>query len=245
MEYYNPIDNRPRLWGAIALLLYLVALGVMMWFINISIDIPEESVEGILVEFGEDFEGSGEEELTASDVATSPTPEPLPEPLEELMTDPNTEVEVEQPTEPTPTIEERVVNQNALFPGRKEESTSTSQGDSSESVGNQGGQSGGDSGSTSSTTGEGDHPTFELKDRSVVGELPLPVYNADAAGKVIIDITVDEFGSVKTASYRAQGSTTNNSRLVAAAQAAALKAKFTQSEQLLQGGTITYIFKMN
>lgn len=48
-----------------------------------------------------------------------------------------------------------------------------------------------------------------------------------------------------TAAYRSQGSTTNNSELVAAAVEAALKARFSESETIVQGGTITYIFRMN
>lgn len=83
-----------------------------------------------------------------------------------------------------------------------------------------------------------------LQGRGLVGVLPKPEYTANAAGKVLIDVTVDASGRVTTATYRQNGSTTNNSVLVEAARRAALKARFTESDRFVQGGTITYIFRM-
>ncbi len=248
MEYYDPNNRAPMRMAIIAVLLYLALTTLLMIFVRFSTESAEESIEGILVAFGVDDFGEGSEELVATDVETAPSPEIVEEIEEELLTDPNSEAEVEVPQveEPKPKEvikERRVVNQNALFPGRKEQSTATSQGDSQER-GNQGAESGGESG-VSQGGGDGNTPIAVLKDRSVVGSLPRPAYNADVAGRVIIDITVDEQGRVQSASYRAQGSTTNNSQLVAAARAAALKARFTPSDNFIQGGTITYIFTMN
>ncbi|MFI3333102.1 MAG: TonB family protein [Rikenellaceae bacterium] len=249
MEYYDPNNRTPVRWAAIAVLLYFTLFTLLLIFVRFSTEPTEEMVEGILVEFGDDNFGDGDEELVATDITEAPIPESVEEQPEEILTDPNSEVEVEIPQPEEPKVveekvpEERVVNQNALFPGRKEQSTATSQGDSQES-GNQGAESGGESG-VSQGGGDGNTPIAVLKDRSVVGSLPRPAYNADASGRVIIDITVDEQGRVQSAAYRAQGSTTNNSQLVAAARAAALKARFTPSDNFIQGGTITYIFKMN
>lgn len=83
-----------------------------------------------------------------------------------------------------------------------------------------------------------------LRGRGLVGVLPKPEYKANASGKVLIDVTVDASGRVTTATYRQNGSTTNNSVLVEAARRAALKARFTESDSFVQGGTITYIFRM-
>ncbi len=247
MEYYDSNDRAPMRWAIISTLLYILILALLMIFVRFSTYTTDDNIEGILIEFGDGDFGAGEEELLATDVTTAPTPDPTPE-VEELLTDPNSEAEVtvEKPTEePTePAVEERVVNQNALFPGRKEQSTATSQGSDDSAAGNQGSQSGVEEGAAQGG-GDGNSASFQLKDRSIVGSLPKPTYSAKSAGKVVINITVNDDGSVKTADYSAQGSTTNNSQLIEAARAAALKAKFTPSDNVIQGGTITYVFTMN
>ncbi len=261
MQYYNPEDKRPQLWALLTVVLYVVMLAVLMFTINFSVTQTDPTEEGILVEFGQDEVGMGDEELAATDVAATPTPPENEESDEVLETDDNQDIEIEQQEEveptkdPTPTVEkpqekqdttiteQRVVNKKALFPGRKEDSAAASQG-SGEVSGNQGSESGNDQG-TAQGGGNSDTPVAVLKDRSLVGSLPTPRYNANAAGKVIIDISVDDTGRVKSATYRAQGSTTNNSQLVAAAREAALKTRFTSSDNFIQGGTITYTFKMN
>ncbi len=262
MEYYNPENRDSIRWASLAVVLYVVLLTLLMFLVRFNHEVPESVEAGLLVEFGEDDAGQGDEELVATDVVATPPPPQVERVEESIETDDRAEVslpvekveqsqeveqpqEIEQPVEQPDTVVEpkRVVNQKALFPGRKEVSTATSQG-STEGSGNQGAESGGESGGTEGG-GEGDQSIVQLKDRSIVGILPKPAYGANAAGRVMIDITVDQTGRVKSATYRAQGSTTNNSQLVDAAQAAALKARFTPSDDFIQGGTITYIFKMN
>ncbi len=262
MEYYNPEHREPIKWASLAVLLYLVVLVVMMFTIRFAVAVTEPADQGILVDFGESADGAGEEELLATDVAATPPPPQPIEPKEEILTDDSSDVEVvepqreeapkqetpqeEQPIEQPDTVvvEPRVVNQNALFPGRKELSESTSQGTSS-GAGNQGAESGAQGG-TSEGGGSGSESFAQLKDRSIVGSLPKPSYAANnLSGVVVVDITVDDAGRVKSANYRATGSTTNNSQLVSAAENAARKARFTPSDEFIQSGTITYIFKIN
>lgn len=264
MEYYNPENREPLRWAAIAVLIYVTLLTGLMLTVRFSVAQTDPADEGILVEFGEGLEGEGLEELAATDVAATPPPTQREVQEEMIETDDRQEIAIEQlkeqnrnknqevaPEQPvnkpdTTVTEPRTVNQNALFPGRNEQSTATSQG-ASGGAGNAGDESGGQTG-TQSGGGSGDdgiEASFSLKDRSIVGALPRPTYNNNATGKVVIYITVDDSGRVSSASYQAQGSTTNNSQLVAAARAAALKARFTASENFTQGGTITYIFKMN
>ncbi|MFI3280601.1 MAG: hypothetical protein R3Y44_01375 [Rikenellaceae bacterium] len=260
MQYYNPENREPFRWAIVAVVIYAIILAVLMLTIHFTTMVADTTQEGILVEFGESDFGQGAEELAATDVsATPPVPQELQEevPLEhddrqeiaieqqqtEKKSPETTQVEQPQESRDTVIVEERVVNQQALFPGRNQQSSATSQGDSTDQ-GNQGAESGGESG-VSQGGGDGNTAVATLKDRSVVGSLPKPNYGADASGKVIIDITVDDAGRVKSATYRAQGSTTNNSQLVAAAREAALKAQFTTSDNFIQAGTITYIFKMN
>ena len=84
-----------------------------------------------------------------------------------------------------------------------------------------------------------------LQGRGLVGDLPRPSYPGGKSGKVVIRVTVDARGRVTGASYEPVGSTTDAPELVAAARQAALKARFTESRAAVQGGTITYVFKLN
>ena len=75
--------------------------------------------------------------------------------------------------------------------------------------------------------------------------MPLPEYPAgNRGGKVVVRVTVDRTGSVTDAVYEPKGSTTSDAALVQAALKAARRAKFTESRAFIQGGTITYLFKM-
>ncbi len=90
-----------------------------------------------------------------------------------------------------------------------------------------------------------DTPQYELTGRSVVGKMPLPEYTvANQQGKVIIKITVNEKGIVTQTMFQATGSTTGEAILIEAAKEAALKTRFTKSNQMIQYGTITYIFRL-
>ncbi len=260
MHYYNPENREPRIWAAVAVLVYLAVLVLLMLTLHFSIQQTEPADEGILVQFGQSESGMGDEDLAATDLAATP-PTPQEESSEPLLTDENQDVEIEaaeqqeplkaQQTQPQESLERRdtvaeqqVIIQQAMFPGRKDNSESTSKG-SGEDVGNQGDVSGGDSGAAAGGGDDGVGSIAVLKDRRVVGSLPKPAYGENVSGRVIIDIVVDEFGYVTSASYRAEGSTTNRSQLIEAARQAALKARFTQSDNVVQGGTITYIFKLD
>lgn len=84
-----------------------------------------------------------------------------------------------------------------------------------------------------------------LQGRGLVGALPMPAYPAgNRGGKVVVRVSVDKHGNVTSATYEPKGSTTSDSSLVEAAIKAAKRAKFTESEAFVQGGTITYIFKL-
>lgn len=84
-----------------------------------------------------------------------------------------------------------------------------------------------------------------LQGRGLAGELPMPVYpGGNRGGKVVIRVAVNRDGNVTSATYEPKGSTTSDSALVEAAIAAAKRAKFTESAAFVQGGTITYIFKL-
>jgi len=84
-----------------------------------------------------------------------------------------------------------------------------------------------------------------LQGRGLAGALPRPAYPGSKSGKVVIRVTVGPKGDVTGAAFEPVGSTVSDSDLVAAAIAAARKARFTESRATVQGGTITYIFRMD
>jgi len=61
-----------------------------------------------------------------------------------------------------------------------------------------------------------------------------------------VDISVDQSGKVIKAKARSLGSTVQNAALWKAAEEAAMKATFknVSSTELVQHGTITYVFKL-
>ena len=84
-----------------------------------------------------------------------------------------------------------------------------------------------------------------LADRRINGTLPVPVLNASAFGKVVVEIWVDNYGNVQKAVAGAEGTSMSDDILWQAARKAALQTHFNVSADApaLQKGTITYIFK--
>lgn len=97
---------------------------------------------------------------------------------------------------------------------------------------------------TGETAGE---PNAKLAGRNIVGSLPKPTYDIQASGKVVVEITVDQYGIVKTAVAGAKGTNVTDKALWQEARKAALKATFNMSADAppIQKGTITYIFRLD
>lgn len=264
MYYYDTNFKTPKRWATAALTLYVLMLGLS--FLLVSFDFGRESdlSEGMLIDFGTTEDGVGIVDIQATDVVAIPETVVSSKTIEqEYVTADESDVVVQQvekkdkpkPKEVAPKVVEtpkaepvkeapRKVNTKALFPGRTVGSESKSEGVTKQ-TGNAGDLSGAPQGSHEGFGQSEAGLNYDLAGRSTVGSLPKPLYSEDASGKVVMAITVDSNGRVRTANYQLQGSTTNNAILIRAAQEAALKARFTGSESLVQAGTITYIFKMN
>ena len=95
------------------------------------------------------------------------------------------------------------------------------------------------------STGVGGYGTFDLNGRSLgPGGLPMPVYNVQEEGRVVVTITVNPAGQVIHTSINKRTNTAN-AALRTAAEDAAKKARFnTVSGVNNQTGTITYYFKL-
>ena len=84
-----------------------------------------------------------------------------------------------------------------------------------------------------------------LQGRTVLGTLPKPSYSAQAEGRVVVQIKVNQYGEVTDAIPGIEGTTVTDKNLWTAARNAALKAHFNQKADApaAQLGTITYIFR--
>jgi colicin import membrane protein len=76
--------------------------------------------------------------------------------------------------------------------------------------------------------------------------LPLPKYDYQGEGRVVVEVTVDRSGTVTKAIAGVKGSTTLDEYLLRVAREAALKAKFDSNPAapVIQKGTITYNFRL-
>jgi TonB family protein len=88
--------------------------------------------------------------------------------------------------------------------------------------------------------------TYNLEGRSVMGGFPLPAYNSQNQGTVVVEVTVNQDGKVTKAVAVGKGSTVQDSKLWKAAEEAALKAKFNVKKDapINQIGTIIYVFRL-
>jgi outer membrane biosynthesis protein TonB len=75
-------------------------------------------------------------------------------------------------------------------------------------------------------------------------DLPLPKYDLQEGGKVVVEVSVDRSGKVVQATPGAKGSTTLDASLLKVAKEAALRASFEVKNDApaIQKGTITYNF---
>ncbi len=258
-------SSTPRRCGWAAAAIYIVVVVLSFWLVRCDSraeEVEDASSGSLVISFGDVAESSGATQKSVQSPAKPVAPQPTPKQTPQL-TDERCEVETPQlkevveeqpkPVEKKPTVEAedkveakpREVNKRALFPGTSPAQNDPGEGETKDAPSK--GVAGSDRGTPGKRGELGDGLTgdYSLAGRSLIGSLPVPSYTAQTEGRVVIAITVDEKGRVTSASYQQVNSTTNNERLVTAARDAALKARFDQSDEFVQSGTITYIFKMN
>lgn len=255
---------------------HVVIVGIFMYF-GYTTPLPLPAEEGILINFGDNDEGLGNEEPQFSESVQQETVEESQEPVTESTPTPTEDGAITQDYEEAPAIEEqgkkeekeetkteikpepkkeevkevkveRKVNEQALFPGRKRNSDSSSSEGETQGDKNQGSATGSvDSQNHAGGNSTGTNGTsFSLEGRNPAEALPIPDYNYQKEGKVVVEITVDKYGTVTRANPGVKGSTTLNVNLLDAAKRAALKAKFDKKPDApaYQKGTITYFFRL-
>jgi colicin import membrane protein len=133
---------------------------------------------------------------------------------------------------------------NALANSKNAGTTSTGEGVTG-GQGNQGAPTGAvDSQNRGDGSGLGDKGiSYDLQGRGFQ-KLPLPKYDYQGEGKVVVEVSVDRSGKVVQAVPGIKGSSTLDEYLLKVAKEAALEAQFeTKSDApLIQKGTITYNF---
>ena len=98
---------------------------------------------------------------------------------------------------------------------------------------------------TGATSGSAGYGEFDLGGRGMIGSLPRPAFDKNTSGKVVVFITVDAAGVVKSATI-GQGTTISDQQIRNAAKEAALRARFKAvSGNSLTPGKITYYFDSN
>lgn len=227
MHYYDPNDRSPRRWAMMAAVAYTLLLAFSFSLVSFDFHrIEQKPGDTILVDFSEP---------------------PAPEPPQPVATTSEPRVhDVAAPEERTAQIagKDKVTqtpNPKALFQMNK------GGADEPDNAGNSRAPKGEDkaSGKGPGLNPDGlDQLDKGLQGRGLVGSLPKPAYPGSKSGKIIIRVTVGPKGDVTSAAFEPKGSTEADAQLVAAAVAAARKARFTENRAAVQGGTITYIFRM-
>lgn len=226
MNYYDENESNTKLYGGIAALAYLIGLGAAMLCIDVMVPKPVER-EMLIIEIEE------VEPERPKPVQSTQAPR-----HENLSSTTQNSQQVTGTDEQT-----RTVNQRAMFHSNK------GGVDEPEDLGNPYAKQADEN--LASGDGGGLNPVGNdqldegLRGRGLVGSLPVPSYPGTASGKIVIRVTVDQSGRVTGATYETKGSTSSDAALIAAAIEAAKRARFTESRSFMQGGTITYNFKLN
>ena len=221
---------KPNYLGYISTLLYAVVMAVAMALVSFEMKLPPQEGETLYIEI----------------VEPKPEPVPPPPPVKRVSKAPQHEhpAPVDNSQQVSGTDEQtRTVNTRALF------KMSKGGVDAPENAGNPYAKQG--EKDEAKGTGGGLNPLGTdaldagLQGRGLVGALPVPEFpGGNRGGKVVIRVSVNRAGAVTDAAFEPKGSTTTDAVLVEAAIKAARKARFTESQAFMQGGTITYIFKL-
>lgn len=246
---------------------------VVLLLFSLTLVRPEPQEEGgVPVMLGETALAAGGAdpyELTEVDVVTQPESEmPRPEVEDALITqtdEPSVQIKKEEPKKEQ-TEEEKAgqpeVREKTEAEKREEAERAAAQAAASKIAGAFGkasqmegkrtaesatgvqGSPDGNSGD-GKTSGIGGYGTFDLNGRSLgEGGLPVPVYNVQDEGRVVVTIVVNPAGKVVGTSINKRTNTVNPA-LRRAAEEAARKARFNAVDGVdNQSGTITYYFRL-
>ncbi len=252
-------DQRKRQTvGWVMTALVHAVLLVVFYFFGLTYQDPPPE-EGISLDFGYEEQGFGQTEQTA----IQPVPPTPSDPTDASAVTQDVEatdvsvddkpktkpVERPKPTETKPVEPTKPQPSNQLSSRlNKLKTTGTGNGSGTTSGGgNQGNPNGtpngGAGGSGMGTQGTGD---YRLGNRGATSR-PLPVYDCEDEGRVVVKVYVDRNGNVVSAEPGAPNSTTASTCLFERAKQAALRTKWAPDPDAMetQVGTIIYRFEKN
>lgn len=201
------------------------------------------------------------EEPTEQDMLTQDLEETVAMPPQKKPVEPKKEVkketpkQPEKPKQPTKTPEQIEAEKRAAAEKAAAEAAAQkiagafgkgtsmgNRGTGTSGSGMQGSPTG--NGNTGKSTGVGGLGSWDLNGRSLNGTLPVPVYNVQDEGRVVVTIVVNPSGKVISTSINKRTNTVSTA-LRRAAEEAARKARFNVTDGVNnQTGTITYYFKL-
>ncbi|MEA3317482.1 MAG: TonB family protein [Bacteroidota bacterium] len=260
--------------GIIGTIIFHAIFFIALIILGFTTPLPLPGEEGILINFGDLEIGSGaiepqkneekipeekkEKQISSNNVSESevenltqdfeeaPEVETQDVSQEETQETNNVQEDVQEEVSEEKEEEEQKVNELAMFHGSNSDSSNDGEGETTDE-GNQGSNTGSVN-SDNHVGGESmgsDGVNFSLSGRNPES-LPLPDYNYQIEGKVVVAITVDKYGNVISVEAGVKGSTTLDAKLLNAAKRAAKRAKFDKkpSAPVHQKGTISYYFKL-
>ncbi len=259
-QYLKERERQAKLSGVTGVALTVVMHGALLtccFFTGFTyLDPPPPEQEQILIEFDDPeirkprqtwngtspraYEPDPTKDISLVQRSEAPVEGTKANEARESVIDDFGDVEVEQPKR------EKEINRRALFSAadnRTQKDTLAAQTAREVSDALKAGHASGNT-KTGNTEGE---PNAKLTGRSINGTLPRPSYAVQNSGTVVVDIWVDQYGTVQKAVAGVEGTTVTDKTLWQAARKAALGAHFNMSADApaLQKGTITYIFKLN
>jgi TonB family protein len=235
MEYYDPIDRVSRYIAAITTLVVVALAACLLSFVRFDIRLGEEPAPPLEIVFEEPLEEPQPKPVKQQSAPTDQRRDKAPAHVEKAKTESSNQTSGQ--AEKTQTV-----NPNALF--------KPVTGNSAEQV-PEGNRLAPD-GDREQNKGEGtgynlqgsDQHDAGLQGRGLREGLPKPSTNYKTSGTVVVRVEINADGNVTSAKVILEGTTTTDAQLHKLAEEAARKAKFRPSERTLQGGTITYVFKL-
>jgi TonB family protein len=235
MEYYDPIDRTSRRIAAAVTAIVMAVVILGLCHLRFTLDVVKEREPSLDIVFEELMEAPEPEQPRQQSAPTDQRRDKAPAHVEKAKTESSNQTTGQ--AEKTETI-----NPNALF--------KPVVGNSAEQV-PEGNRLAPD-GEREQNRGEGsgynlqgtDQLDAGLQGRGLREGLPKPTTNYKTSGTVVVRVEIDAAGNVTSAKVILDGTTTTDAQLHRLAEEAARKAKFRPSERTLQGGTITYVFKL-
>ena len=235
MEYYDPIDRSSRRIAAVVTPIFVGVIACVMSFVSFDVNAGSEQLPPVEIVF--EPESLPEPELEQTHEQSAPTDQRNDKaPAHESVAKQESSSQTSGAAEATKTV-----NPNALFkPVTGNSAEQVAHGNRLAPDGEE--QNRGD-GSGYNLQGS-DQLDAGLQGRGLRERLEKPPGSSSTRGIVVVYVTVDSNGDVTSAKVDLQGTTTTDADLHQQAIKAALKTKFRPSDRTLQGGTITYEFKL-